>query len=98
MTAALNTLTDHQARIADLQTQIQNKEDRLEGIEQEQERIRKNMAELSHDSDLYQQYVDKFAEQENEFEALRADISDLKEKLQTAQKQLRDYINGLNIE
>lgn len=98
MVDALQKIKQLQANIADLQTEVRNTSDQLEWIEKEQARIRQNMAELDHDSDLYQQYVDKFAEQEKQFETLRAQLDDLNQKEQAAQRELRDYVNGLDIQ
>lgn len=98
MKDALQKIKGLQGRIADLQDQIDDRKERLEEINSEQERIRQNMAELSHDSDLYQTYVKKLTDQEKEFETLQGEINGLEKQLRDVRSELRDYVDGLSIE
>ncbi|MFP3903101.1 MAG: DUF4139 domain-containing protein [Armatimonadota bacterium] len=98
MKDALQKIKGMQRKIADLQQQITDRKERLEEINSEQERIRQNMAELSHDSDLYQTYVKKLADQEKEFETLQGEINNLEKQLRDARSELRDYVDALSIE
>ena len=50
---------------------------KIEVVEDEQGRIRQNMAELDKSSDLYKRYVKKFGAQEDEVEKLRPQIEAL---------------------
>jgi hypothetical protein len=95
---ALQKLIQMKAELADTQRQIAEREQRLKEITDEQERIRKNMEQLSRDSDLYKRYVDKFTEQETEFETLQGEIKQLKAKEAEQLKAIQDYIEGLNVE
>ncbi|MBM3476732.1 MAG: hypothetical protein FJX75_25960 [Armatimonadetes bacterium] len=95
---ALQKLIQMKAELADTQRQIAEREGRLKEITDEQERIRKNMEQLSRDSELYKRYVDKLTEQETEYESLQGEIKQLKAKETEQLKAVQDYIAGLNVE
>ena len=95
--AALQEIIKRRAAIGDVQYQRQQKEARLAEIAKEQERIRQNMAQLEKNSDLYKKYVEKLTEQEDEFDATRADIAKLQDQQKKMQDDLDNYIRGLNI-
>jgi hypothetical protein len=75
----------------------QTREQEIATIDQEQTRIRGNMQALDRTSDLFAQYVRKFAEQEKRIESLRGEIAGLTAKEQEARKGLDDYLLGLDI-
>ena len=56
------------------------------------------MEQLERDSELYKTYVEKFAAQEQEFEKLREEIKALKADQAAKEKELEQYILGLNID
>ncbi|NLJ35977.1 MAG: hypothetical protein GX358_07100 [candidate division WS1 bacterium] len=56
------------------------------------------MEQLERDSELYRTYVEKFAAQEQEFEKLREEIKTLKADQAAKEKELEQYILGLNID
>lgn len=95
---ALEAIVAMQTELATLAAQRAEKETRIREIEAEQERIRKNMAELDRASQLYRQYVDKFTEQEQEFEQLRGEIRDLRAAEDENRKAMQDFIMGLNVQ
>ncbi len=95
--AALQKIIEMKRQIADIDRQISTKEARLEQIGEEQARIRQNMEQLDHDSDLYKKYVEKLTEQEDEFDTVRTEIDDLKQRRNGLQKELEDYISNLNV-
>jgi hypothetical protein len=66
-------------------------------IEQEQKRIRDNMAQLPKDSDLFRRYVTKFTEQEDQVDALRKQITTALEDEQRLHKSLDEFLAGLNL-
>jgi hypothetical protein len=70
----------------------QEKEREIQVVEQEQNRIRQNMAQLDRTNELYAKYVKKFAEQEDRVEALRKEIKDLIQREQEAHKALDDFL------
>jgi len=97
MKAALAKIRDMRQAVDDIDDQIDERESRLEEIVEEQDRIRQNMEQLDHDSELYKTYVTKFAEQEKEFEKLRGEIKKLKGDREAKENELRAYIEGLNV-
>jgi len=94
---ALQKVVQMKTDVADIEGQIAEREGRLKEIGQEQERIRQNMEQLDRDSELYKRYVEKFTDQEDEYEKLQTEIKDLKTKRDDLNKQLQDYVMGLEI-
>ena len=76
----------------------QEREREIQVVEQEQNRIRQNMAQLDRTNELYAKYVRKFAEQEDRVEALRKEITDLVRKEQEARKALDEYLLTVTLE
>lgn len=95
---ALGRVVEMKQAIAAIDQQIADREARLEQIGEEQERIRQNMEQLDHDSDLYRRYVAKFSEQEDEFDKIRGEIEALKQERNTKQQELETYLANLNVE
>ena len=75
----------------------QVREQEIATIDQEQARIRGNMQALDRTSDLFAQYVRKFADQEKRIETLRGEIAGLAAREQEARKALDDHLLGLDI-
>ena len=72
-------------------------EQEIATIDQEQGRIRGNMGAIDRGSDLFNQYVRKFTEQEKRIETLRSEIAAFQAKEQEARKGLEDYLLGLDV-
>jgi hypothetical protein len=66
-------------------------------IDQEQKRIRDNMAQLPKDSDLFRRYVTKFTEQEDQVDALRKQVTAAVEDEERLRKALDEYLAGLSL-
>jgi hypothetical protein len=96
--AALQRIVEMKGKIAGVAQQIADKEARLTEIGEEQARIRQNMEQLDHDSELYTKYVTKLTAQEDEFDKVRGEIAQLKEQLRTLEAELQDFIVKLNVE
>lgn len=94
---ALNSILNRRRAIRNLEGQIRQQEARIKSITDDQARIRENMRALDRNSDLYRQYVQKLAQQEREIEQARAEIVRLQEQRARAQRELSDYIAGLNL-
>ena len=73
------------------------REQEIATIDQEQARIRGNMEALDRTSDLFNQYVRKFADQEKRIEILRGEIAGLVATEQEARKGLDDYLLTLDV-
>ncbi|MCS7306077.1 MAG: hypothetical protein NZ602_13355 [Thermoguttaceae bacterium] len=72
-------------------------EHQIEEIHRDQARIRKNLPQLDKTSDLYQRYVQKLSQQEDQIDHLQAQIAALTEQIQAAKKNLEEYIGTLEI-
>jgi hypothetical protein len=94
---ALSSILNRRRAIRNLEAQIRQQEARIKSITDDQARIRENMRALDRNSDLYRQYVQKLAQQEREIEQARAEIERLQEQRARAQRELSDYIAGLNL-
>ncbi len=95
--AALQEIRQRGAAIADFNHQLQQRQNELKIIDQEQSRIRKNMQQLPRNSELHKRYIKKFTEQEDAIERLRAEIRELKAAVTQKEKELRDYLQGLEV-
>jgi len=73
------------------------REQEIATIDQEQARIRGNMGALDRTSDLFNQYVRKFADQEKRIETLRGEIAGLVATEQEARKGLDDYLLAIDV-
>jgi len=94
---ALSSILNRRRAIRNLEGQIRQQEARIKSITDDQARIRENMRALDRNSDLYRQYVQKLAQQEREIEQARAEIQRLQEQRARAQRELSEYIAGLNL-
>jgi len=94
---ALSSILNRRRAIRNIEAQIRQQEARIKSITDDQARIRENMRALDRNSDLYRQYVQKLAQQEREIEQARAEIERLQEQRARAQRELSDYIAGLNL-
>jgi hypothetical protein len=92
---ALKTLIAHRQKIVDLQAKRAVLDAEIKAIDQEQDRIRKNMAQLDRTNPLYQQYVKKLTDQEARIEAIRGEVARLREAEAAAQLELRAFVEGL---
>jgi polyhydroxyalkanoate synthesis regulator phasin len=94
---ALRELVRRKGQIAASAAKRQELDRQIAVIDQEQTRIRNNMAQLPKDSDLFRRYVGKFTEQEDQIDALRQKVTAALSEEQGLQKSLNDYLNGLDL-
>ncbi|MCK4324626.1 MAG: hypothetical protein KAW89_08860 [Armatimonadetes bacterium] len=95
--AGLQEIVRRRVEIAGVTQQIAAREARLKEIGEEQARIRKNMQQLTRDSELYKKYVAKLTAQEDEFDRVRAERDTLQEKHNQLTTDLNEYIRSLNL-
>ncbi|HEY2147883.1 MAG TPA: hypothetical protein VGH32_08090 [Pirellulales bacterium] len=93
---ALGEVIKRRQAIQQLVTKRQQLEQQIRDIDAEQARIRQNMSQLDRGSDLYNRYVKKFAEQEDEVESLRKQIRTVQADETAARKDLDDYLVKLD--
>lgn len=96
--AALEDLVTRRRKITDIQTQSARIEREIKDIDTEQDRIRRNMDRLDRNSDLYKQYVTKLTEQEKKVNDLAEQRAKLRDAQELAEKELRDYLDKLEID
>ncbi len=78
--AALAEIVKRKHELQQVAADRQQLEQRIHEIDEDQNRIRQNMAQLDRTSDLYKSYVKKFTEQEEEIDKLSAEIAELTEQ------------------
>jgi hypothetical protein len=94
---ALQEVIKRKQAIAQNVQQRTNREQQIQIVEQEQNRIRQNMAQLDRTSDLYNRYVKEFGTQEDQVKKLRGEIQNLKEQEQQLRQDLDKYLLSLEI-
>ena len=82
----------------DLFPELAEREKRVEAIEKDQDRLRKNMQALGtgrEEASLRERYVSELNEQEDVLARERAAIETGREDLKRAEQELKDAVNGL---
>ncbi|MCE9631041.1 MAG: hypothetical protein K8S94_10070 [Planctomycetia bacterium] len=95
---ALGKVIERKRDIERLVQERAKREQEVQVVSQEQERIRQNMAQLERTSDLYTRYVQKFAAQEDRVETLRKEIAELQSGEQESRRALDDYLQTLELD
>jgi hypothetical protein len=95
--AALQEVITRKAKIDEVVRQRQEMERQITVIDQEQERIRGNMAQTPKESELFRRYLTKFTEQEDNIEALRTKVTASITEEQKQRKSLDDFLIGLDL-
>jgi hypothetical protein len=94
---ALSEIVKRKQAIQEVAAKKQQLEQRIKEIGEDQSRIRQNMAQLDHASDVYKSYVKKFSDQESEIEKTRGQIASLNDQATGMQKSLDEYMMGLDL-
>lgn len=95
---ALREVIKRRQRLEQVAAERQNNENQIKAISEEQTRIRENMAQLQRNTELYNRYVKKFGDQEDQVERMRRRIEDLTQEEQKLRQDLDNYLLGLNLE
>ncbi len=95
--ATLKHIVQKKRAIEEVVVSKRELEKQLKEITAEQNRIRENMGQLARDSSLYQRYVSKFADQEDQIEEHRAEIRRLAERERELRRDLESYLMNLDI-
>jgi hypothetical protein len=94
---ALQEVVKRKRAIQDVLAKRQQTEQQIKVVDEEQARIRQNMAQLDRNSELYKKYVTKFTAQEDQVEKLRSQIQELQQD-ETKQRQALDkYLIELDL-
>ena len=85
--------------LVDTQRLIEERRKRIGEISQEQTRIRENMKTVGANtkSEYYTRLLTKLNEQETGIEKLQVEVENLQDKQRQEQKDLEDYLAGLNV-
>jgi hypothetical protein len=95
---ALAEIVKRKQALQDVAVKKQQLEQRIAQIGEDQNRIRQNMAQLDHNSDVYKNYVKKFSDQESEIEKARGQIASLADEETGMRKSLDEYMIGLDLQ
>jgi hypothetical protein len=95
---ALRKVLDQRSAIEAQRAQTAEVDKRLKEIADEQDRLRKNLANLPPTSAAHKRYLEKFDKQETEIEALQEQKKKLKAAEEAKQKELADLLPTLNAE
>ncbi|MEN6448918.1 MAG: DUF4139 domain-containing protein [Thermoguttaceae bacterium] len=96
--AALGEVVKRKHEIEQVAAHRQELEQRIGQINEDQARIRQNMAQLDRTSDVYKSYVKKLSNQETEIEKLRGQTAELTAQENRLRKALDEYLMGLDLE
>ncbi len=87
--------------VANLDRQIQSKQNDINQITEDQKRLRENLSALkgsAEERSLAKRYTDELNQQEDRLATLRKDLDTLRQQRETAQQDLANKIESLNIE
>jgi hypothetical protein len=97
MKRVFTKIADLRQAVENIRLQINTLNGRVNRIERDQNRVRENMKVLDKESDLFHQYSESLAAQEEEIRQLYSDISAKQSELSAAEGKLREYIDSLEI-
>jgi hypothetical protein len=95
---ALQKVVQLRGRLEETRSQLARQQQRVTEITQEQARIRENMGKLAPNSDLANRYIKMLDQQETELEDLRQKIASLRDTEARQQRELDDFLQGLEID
>jgi hypothetical protein len=96
--AALEEALSLKAKLEETRNLIRREEEALKVIEQDQARMRANMAQVPQTSEAYKRYLKKFDDQETEIEKRREKISKLQDTAEKLRKEFDDFLLKLDVE
>jgi hypothetical protein len=95
---ALREVNRRSTELAEMNGRKQQLEQQIAAIGQEQERIRPNMESIDRNTDLYNRYVKKLNDQEDEIESLREQLRALDQQIVETQRAFDAYLAELTLE
>ena len=94
--ALAQTMAAKQA-MAETERHIQLRQQKINEVSQEQNRIRENMKTVAQNSEYYQRLLKKLDEQETAIETLQAEVTGLQKKLEDQRAALEKTLNEMNV-
>ncbi len=95
---ALAGIIEKRRKQGELEAQIAGKQTEIASLDQDQSRVRQNMAALDRNSPLYKRYVTQLDEQETKIQDLRQSVTRLRTASLEAARALRSAIDALDLE
>lgn len=98
---ALEKIVQQKNEIAALERQIQDRQAQIGGINKDQERLRENMKALKGSAEekaLLQRYTKELNEQEDQLQAVRAEITSLEQQRTKAREQLDKMLQEMTLD
>ena len=83
--------------VTQTQTDINDRNNQINGISQDQNRLRENIKTVDKSSAYATRLLKKLDDQESQLEKLRTETDALRTKLDEQNKALADYLNNLNV-
>jgi hypothetical protein len=96
--AALEEALSLKGKLEETRNLIRREEEVLKVIEQDQARMRANMAQVPQTSEAYKRYLKKFDDQETEIEKRREKITKLQDTAEKLRKEFDDFLLKLDVE
>lgn len=87
-----------QSRVVEAERALRELEQERSAIAADQGRIRENIGAIDRTSELYARYVQKLTEQESRLEAIREEVRQGQEQLESRRAALEQYLAGLDVE
>jgi hypothetical protein len=84
-------------QLATLNGRIVEQHGQLDEITADQSRVRENLRAVAAESDYYKRLMKKIDEEESAIEKIHATLVELRDNVQTAEKQLNEYVTGLTV-
>ena len=94
---AMSRLAELQAALADREAASHTLLRDLNGVIEDQGRLRNNLEAVPRNSDLHQRYLGRMADQEDEIDRLRVAIDDAQEARDEARRAVLDYVRNLEV-
>jgi hypothetical protein len=95
---ALEDALTLKAQLEETRNLIRREEEPLKVIEQDQARMRANMAQVPQTSEAYKRYLKKFDDQETEIEKRREKIAKFQDGAEKLRKEFDDFLLKLDVE
>jgi predicted nucleic acid-binding Zn-ribbon protein len=98
---ALRRIVEQKNQISAIDQQVQNRQAQINSIDKDQQRLRENMKALKGSAEekaLLQRYTKELSDQEDQLQAVRAEIKALEAKRLEAQQQLDRMVQELTLD
>jgi hypothetical protein len=95
---ALAGIMEKRRKVGEIEAQIGGKQTEIASLDQDQSRVRQNMAALDRDNLLYKRYVVQLDQQETKIQDLRQSVARLRTAALEASRALRSGIDALDLE